>query len=60
MTEPELRVRLEEVSLCYRLAKQRPPSFKDYALHWVRGALTHEQLWALTDVNLRVAATSIL
>jgi ABC-2 type transport system ATP-binding protein len=48
-------IELENVSLCYRLAKQRPPSFKDYALHWVRGALTHEQLWALTDVSLRVA-----
>ena len=43
-----------DVSLCYRLAKQRIPSFKEYALHWMRGALTYEKLWALRDVTLRV------
>ncbi len=51
---PEPVIELEGVSLCYRLAKQRIPSFKEYALHWVRGALTYEQLWALRDVTLRV------
>ena len=45
---------LQEVSLCYRLAKQRIPSFKEYALHWMRGALSYEQLWALREVSLRV------
>lgn len=45
----------EDVSLCYRLAKQRIPSFKDYALHWMRGALRYEQLWALRGVSFSVA-----
>ncbi len=45
----------EGVSLCYRLAKQRIPSFKDYALHWMRGALRYEQLWALREVSFQVA-----
>ncbi len=45
----------EDVSLRYRLAKQRIPSFKDYALHWMRGALSYEQLWALRDVSFSVA-----
>jgi ABC-2 type transport system ATP-binding protein/lipopolysaccharide transport system ATP-binding protein len=44
-------VELQGVSLCYRLAKQRIPSLKEYALHWVRGALVYEQLWALKDVS---------
>ena len=52
MAEPIID--LDGVSLCYRLAKQRIPSFKEYALHWVRGALSYEQLWALRDVTLRV------
>jgi ABC-2 type transport system ATP-binding protein len=52
MAEPVIE--LTDVSLCYRLAKQRIPSFKEYALHWVRGALSYEQLWALRDVTLRV------
>ncbi|HKH45146.1 MAG TPA: ABC transporter ATP-binding protein [Thermoanaerobaculia bacterium] len=54
MTEPELRVRLEGVSLSYRLAKQRIPSLKEYAIHWMRGALSYEQLWALRDVSLTI------
>ncbi len=50
----DLRIRLEGVSLCYRLAKQRIPSIKEYAIHWMKGALAYEQLWALRDVDLTV------
>jgi ABC-type polysaccharide/polyol phosphate transport system ATPase subunit len=49
-------VELRDVSLCYRLAKQRIPSLKEYALHWVRGALVYEQLWALKNVSLSLSA----
>jgi ABC-type polysaccharide/polyol phosphate transport system ATPase subunit len=45
---------LHGVSLCYRLARHRVPSFKEYAIHWLRGALRYEQLWALRDVDLVV------
>jgi len=48
-------VLLEGVSLCYRLAKQRPRSLKEYALHWIRGQLVYEKLWALRDVDLSIA-----
>ena len=51
----DLRIRLDGVSLCYRLAKQRIPSLKEYALHWVRGSLVYEQLWALRGVSLSLA-----
>ena len=54
MSEPELRVRLEDVSLSYRLAKQRIPSLKEYAIHWMRGALSYEKLWALKEVSLTI------
>lgn len=53
-------VRLQDVSLCYRLAKQRIPSFKDYAIHWVKGALSYEKLWALRDIALEVQPGQIL
>jgi len=49
-------IRLENVSMKYRLARQRQPSFKEYALHWVRGALVYEDLWALSDVSLRIGS----
>ena len=55
MSLPRGSVQLESLSLCYRLAKQRVPSFKDYALHWLRGALVYEELWALREVDLRIA-----
>jgi ABC-type polysaccharide/polyol phosphate transport system ATPase subunit len=47
-------IALEDVGLCYRLAKQRIASFKEYAVHWMRGALVHEELWALSDVTLAI------
>jgi homopolymeric O-antigen transport system ATP-binding protein len=54
LSTPRPVIELQDVSLCYRLAKQRIPSFKEYALHWMRGALTYEKLWALRDITLRV------
>lgn len=47
-------IRLEEISLCYRLAKHRIPSLKEYAIHFMRGALSYEKLWALRDVSLTI------
>jgi ABC-2 type transport system ATP-binding protein len=52
-TNPPL-VALDGVGLCYRLAKQRASSFKEYAIHWVKGSLTHVDLWALRDVSFRI------
>ncbi|HXU45693.1 MAG TPA: ABC transporter ATP-binding protein [Thermoanaerobaculia bacterium] len=51
---PDLRIRLNGVSLCYRLAKQRIPSLKDYAIHLLKGALSYEKLWALREVAFEV------
>jgi ABC-2 type transport system ATP-binding protein len=53
MSAPVIEFR--NVSLRYRVAKQRIPSVKEYALHWIRGALAYESLWALRGVSLSVA-----
>ena len=45
-------IALEAVSLRYRLAKQKIPSLKEYAIHWLKGALAYEELWALQEVSL--------
>jgi len=50
----EPRIELTGVSLCYRLAKQRIRSFKEYAIHFMKGALAYEQLWALRDIELTI------
>ena len=52
MSDPVIE--LKDVSLCYRLAKQRIPSLKDYAIHWMKGALVYEQLWALRDISISI------
>jgi len=54
------RIQLEGVSLCYRLAKQRIPSLKEYAIHWMKGALSYEKLWALQEVSLEVRRGEVL
>ena len=55
MSEPEPpRIELSGVGLCYRLAKQRVPSLKEYAIHFMKGALSYEQLWALRDIDLTI------
>jgi ABC-2 type transport system ATP-binding protein len=50
----DISVHLTGVSLCYRLAKQRIPSLKEYAIHFLRGSLSYEKLWAVRDVDLTV------
>jgi len=54
MSRDGVAVRLEGVELCYRLAKQRIPSLKEYAIHWMKGSLAYEKLWALRDVSFTV------
>jgi ABC-type polysaccharide/polyol phosphate transport system ATPase subunit len=49
-------ISLDGVSLCYRLARQRPNSLKEYAIHWIKGALIYEELWALRDLDLSIHA----
>lgn len=51
---PQIVVRLSDVSLCYRLAKQRIPSIKEYTIHWLKGALEYEKLWAIQEIDLEV------
>jgi ABC-type polysaccharide/polyol phosphate transport system ATPase subunit len=53
-------IHLEDVSLRYRLAKQRVPSLKEYAIHFVRGALTYQELWALRDVDFTVERGEVM
>jgi ABC-2 type transport system ATP-binding protein/lipopolysaccharide transport system ATP-binding protein len=47
-------IHLDQVALRYRLAKQRIPSLKEYAIHLLRGALTYQELWALDGVSFSI------
>jgi len=54
MTSNGSVIELRDVSLCYRLAKQKIPSLKEYAIHFIKGSLAYEELWALRDVALSI------
>lgn len=51
---PDPVIHLDSVSLCYRLARQRVGSLKEFFIHWVKGSLVYEALWALQDIDLVV------
>ena len=53
-------IELRDVSLRYRLAKQKIPSLKEYAIHWLKGALSYEELWALSEVSLALGRSESL
>jgi ABC-2 type transport system ATP-binding protein/lipopolysaccharide transport system ATP-binding protein len=50
----EPAVRLDAVSVRYRLPHESLPSLKEYAVRWLRGHLRYTDLWALRDVTLEV------
>ena len=53
-------IQLDDVSLRYRLAKQRIPSLKEYAIHMLRGALVYQELWALSEVSFSIAQGEVV
>lgn len=50
--EEDVVLRLEDVSIVYRVTKERITSFKEYAIRRARREVMHEEFWALRDVNL--------
>ncbi len=58
MSEPIIQ--LDGISLCYRLARQRVGSIKEYFIHLVRGSLSYHDLWALDDINLTVGPGEVV
>ena len=58
MAEPVIRI--EGMSLCYRLAHQKVHSLKDYVIHVLRGALSYRDLWALKEIGFEVGAGEVL
>ncbi|MDZ4169155.1 MAG: ABC transporter ATP-binding protein [Coriobacteriia bacterium] len=52
---PDLVLGLENVSVVYRVNKERITSLKEYAIKRVRRQVTHEQFWALRNVSVELA-----
>jgi len=47
-------IELEDVALCYRLAKQGGRSIKEFAIGILTGGLHYEKLWALDGLSFRI------
>ena len=58
MAEPVIRI--EGLSLCYRLAHQKVHSLKDYLIHVLRGALSYRDLWALKGISLEIGPGEVV
>lgn len=55
----EVVLRLEDVSVVYKVTKERITSFKEYAILRVKRKLVHENFWALRNVNLELSAGEV-
>ena len=47
-------IRLEEVSVRYRVPRERMRTFKEYAIRALKRQLSHDEFWALRGVSLHV------
>ncbi len=47
-------IRLEDVSVRFRLPRERITSVKDYAIRLLKGQLAYDEFWALRHVSLEV------
>jgi len=53
-------IQLSDVSVCYRLPRERVSSLKEFAICWVQGRVEYIDLWALSGVSLEVRPGEIL
>jgi homopolymeric O-antigen transport system ATP-binding protein len=56
----EAVVALRDVSVAYRLPRERIHNFKDFAIRWVKGTIVYDDFWALKDVSLEVRRREVL
>ena len=54
MSDPRPIIDLQNVTVRYRLPHERIPTFKEFAIKWLRGRVVYEDLLALSQVTLRV------
>jgi ABC-type polysaccharide/polyol phosphate transport system ATPase subunit len=47
-------IQLSDVAVRYRVAQERIPSFKEYAIRWVKGQLKYNDFWALQSIDLEI------
>ena len=53
--EPEVVLRLEDVSVVYKVTRERISSFKEYAIRRFRREILHDEFWALRRVSIELS-----
>jgi ABC-2 type transport system ATP-binding protein/lipopolysaccharide transport system ATP-binding protein len=56
----EPAISFEDVTVRYRVPRERILSFKDYAIRWLKRKIVYDDVWALRDVSLEVHRGEIL
>lgn len=51
---PELAVELQNVSVRYRVPREHIGTFKEYAIRRIQRRISHDEFWALRNVNVQV------
>ena len=52
-TDPTV-IQLKGVSVRYHVPQERIPSFKEYAIRWVKGQINYQDFWALKNIDLDI------
>lgn len=52
--DDQVVVRLENVTVRYKVAKEQARTFKEYAIRRIQGRIVHDEFLALKDVNLSI------
>jgi lipopolysaccharide transport system ATP-binding protein len=47
-------IQIDGLSVCYRVPQERIPSFKEYAIRWIKGQVRYQDFWALREVSLEI------
>ena len=53
-------ISFEDVTVRYRVPRERILSFKDYAIRWLKRKIVYDDVWALRDVSVEVHRGEVL
>lgn len=53
-------IKLDQVSVRYRILRDRVPTFKEFALRWLRNQNQYIDFWALKDISFTVDAGEVV
>ncbi len=52
--DKDIMVKVENLGICFNLAKERVDSLKEYFLKFTKGSLHFEEFWALDNVSIEI------